>query len=140
MLSFRKVALHVWRGRERQRQRERESDRGRHRDRERQRQRQRDRETSSTLPLPDLTVPISLLPLSLSLSHTLSLSHFTPTCPHSPNSGLYYGVSLSHLLRCPTLLDREQHIRMIVGSQNADGGVGGNVGHDSHILYTYRLV
>lgn len=53
-------------------------------------------------------------------------------------SGLYYGVACSHLLGEPDLLDRASLLQRIHACRNADGGYAGNVGHDSHILHTYR--
>lgn len=56
---------------------------------------------------------------------------------HLRLSGVYWGLSALALLKTQQPeAEREKMIAFTLACQNADGGFGGNVGHDSHLLYT----
>jgi len=37
-------------------------------------------------------------------------------------------------------LDKEESVQFVVSCQNPDGGFAGNIGHDSHLLYTLSSI
>ena len=51
-------------------------------------------------------------------------------------SGIYWGLCAMATLRAETELDVERIVSFVQCCRNADGGYGGSVGHDSHLLYT----
>ncbi|KAJ1667638.1 Rab geranylgeranyltransferase [Coemansia sp. RSA 1813] len=59
---------------------------------------------------------------------------------HLRISGIYWGLVALHLLGREDSLDRDQIIAYVKKCQNADGGFGGHIAHDSHLLYTMSAV
>ncbi|KAJ2390513.1 Rab geranylgeranyltransferase [Coemansia sp. RSA 2559] len=59
---------------------------------------------------------------------------------HLRISGIYWGLVALHLVGRQDALNREQVISYVKSCQNFDGGFGGHVGHDSHLLYTMSAV
>ena len=60
---------------------------------------------------------------------------------HLRVSGIYWGLSALQLLQHVTTKEEEEEIiKFVLACQNADGGFGGNIGHDSHLLYTLSAV
>lgn len=66
---------------------------------------------------------------------------------HLRVSGIYWGLSALKLLTPSSDLnataeaeEEEKIVQFTLACQNADGGFGGNVGHDSHLLYTLSAV
>ena len=62
------------------------------------------------------------------------------TNQHLRMNGLYWGVMAMHLMKRLSELKISDIIDFIGKCQNSDGGFGGNVGHDSHLLYTLSAV
>ena len=59
---------------------------------------------------------------------------------HLRMSGIYWGITAMALMRAETRMDCRAIVAWVLSCQNADGGFGGNRGHDSHILYTLSAV
>ncbi|KAJ1998776.1 Rab geranylgeranyltransferase, partial [Coemansia thaxteri] len=59
---------------------------------------------------------------------------------HLRISGVYWGAVSLHLLRKSDALRKDDIIDYVLRCQNADGGFGGHVGHDSHLLYTMSAI
>jgi geranylgeranyl transferase type-2 subunit beta len=55
-------------------------------------------------------------------------------------SGVYWGTTAMDLLKQSHKMDRERIIKFVLACQTEDGGFAGNVGHDSHLLYTLSAV
>lgn len=60
---------------------------------------------------------------------------------HLRVSGVYWGLSALCLLRVEqSEEEKDKIVQFTLACQNSDGGFGGNVGHDSHLLYTLSAV
>jgi geranylgeranyl transferase type-2 subunit beta len=60
---------------------------------------------------------------------------------HLKVAGGYWCLTSLELLQVPLPKDKkEELIALFASCQNADGGCGGNVGHDSHITSTHYVV
>mmetsp|Transcript_16842 Transcript_16842/g.43010 ORF Transcript_16842/g.43010 Transcript_16842/m.43010 type:complete len:328 (+) Transcript_16842:45-1028(+) len=59
---------------------------------------------------------------------------------HLQVSGMYWGLTTLALLGKLDAMDKEEMINLVTSSQASSGGFGGNVGHDSHLLYTLSAV
>jgi geranylgeranyl transferase type-2 subunit beta len=59
---------------------------------------------------------------------------------HLRMSGVYWGTTAMDLLKQSHRMDRERIVKFVLACQNEDGGFGGNVGHDSHLLYTLSAI
>ncbi|PVU86115.1 hypothetical protein BB559_006017 [Furculomyces boomerangus] len=59
---------------------------------------------------------------------------------HLRVSGIYWGLVALEILNRTDALDKPKVIEYILSCQNPDGGFGGHVGHDSHLLYTMSAV
>eukprot|EP00771_Trimastix_marina_P002768 gnl/Trimastix_PCT/3925.p1 GENE.gnl/Trimastix_PCT/3925~~gnl/Trimastix_PCT/3925.p1 ORF type:complete len:339 (+),score=30.61 gnl/Trimastix_PCT/3925:72-1088(+) len=60
---------------------------------------------------------------------------------HLRVSGIYWGLAALDILgELPTGEEAEELISFILQCQQPDGGFGGSVGHDSHLLYTLSAV
>lgn len=55
-------------------------------------------------------------------------------------SGLYWALTSLFLLNRPNDLNHKEILEFVLACQNADGGFGGNVKHDSHLLYTLSAI
>lgn len=49
---------------------------------------------------------------------------------------MYWGLTALELMGRPDALDRNQVIEFVKRCQHSNGGFGGTVGHDPHLLYT----
>jgi geranylgeranyl transferase type-2 subunit beta len=59
---------------------------------------------------------------------------------HLRMSGVYWGCSAVELLRQLDAMQPDAIVDFVLSCQNCDGGFGGAVGHDSHMLYTLSAV
>eukprot|EP00026_Physarum_polycephalum_P009039 Phypoly_transcript_09149.p1 GENE.Phypoly_transcript_09149~~Phypoly_transcript_09149.p1 ORF type:complete len:252 (+),score=29.28 Phypoly_transcript_09149:78-833(+) len=59
---------------------------------------------------------------------------------HLRMNGMYWGITAMHLMRSLHEIDREQTIDFVKKCQHTNGGFGGNIGHDPHLLYTLSAV
>ncbi|KAG0034734.1 hypothetical protein BGZ81_003432 [Podila clonocystis] len=59
---------------------------------------------------------------------------------HLRVNGLYWGTTALHLLGHPEALDQEQVVEYLVKCQHDNGGFGGHIDHDPHILSTLSAV
>jgi len=55
-------------------------------------------------------------------------------------NGAYWGLTTLHLLGKLDTVDVHEVVSWIISCQHDEGGFGGNVGHDPHILYTLSAV
>lgn len=70
--------------------------------------------------------------------HKESFEHWK--MQHLRMSGMYWGTSAMYVMDRLHELDGPEVVRFALSCQNADGGFGGNSGHDSHLLYTLSAV
>jgi geranylgeranyl transferase type-2 subunit beta len=60
---------------------------------------------------------------------------------HLRMNGAYWGLTTLHLLgKLDDTVDVNEVVSWIISCQHDEGGFGGNVGHDPHILYTLSAV
>jgi len=59
---------------------------------------------------------------------------------HLRMSGIYWGMAAMSLMNAETRMDTKAIVAWVLSCQNKDGGFGGNLGHDSHILYALSAV
>ncbi|KAL7751315.1 Rab geranylgeranyltransferase [Sorochytrium milnesiophthora] len=59
---------------------------------------------------------------------------------HLRLNGVYWGLTALHLLGAPDALPADEMVAFVLSCQNDDGGFGGNVHHDSHLLYTLSSI
>ncbi|KAG0342924.1 hypothetical protein BG000_011498 [Podila horticola] len=59
---------------------------------------------------------------------------------HLRVNGLYWGTTALHLLGHPAALDQDQIVEYLVNCQHDNGGFGGHIDHDPHILSTLSAV
>ncbi|KAF9317815.1 hypothetical protein BG003_000281 [Podila horticola] len=59
---------------------------------------------------------------------------------HLRVNGLYWGTTALHLLGHPEALDQDQIVEYLVNCQHDNGGFGGHIDHDPHILSTLSAV
>lgn len=59
---------------------------------------------------------------------------------HLRMNGMYWGITAMHLMKSLDSIDREGTIAFIKQCQHDNGGFGGNIGHDPHVLYTLSAV
>ena len=50
-------------------------------------------------------------------------------------SGAYWGLCALEILDAGDGMKKEELVPWVMDCQNADGGFGGNVGHDSNLVY-----
>lgn len=83
--------------------------------------------------------------LSLHLKHLLALKNKQEdfeSCmtEHMRVSGMYWGVGAMYLLGFEQEMSPEEIIKEILNCQHENGGFGGNIGHDPHLLYTLHAI
>ena len=59
---------------------------------------------------------------------------------HLRMSGIYWGLSALCITQTSDVMDKPGLIQFVLDCQNEDGGFGGCIGHDSHLLYTLSAV
>ncbi|KAK3841435.1 MAG: terpenoid cyclases/protein prenyltransferase alpha-alpha toroid [Linnemannia gamsii] len=59
---------------------------------------------------------------------------------HLRVNGLYWGATALHILGHPDALDQEQIVEYLVKCQHDNGGIGGHIDHDPHILSTLSAI
>jgi len=59
---------------------------------------------------------------------------------HLKMSGVYWALMTMYLMDSLHLMDRSSIISWVLSCQHENGGFGGNVGHDPHLLYTLSAV
>ncbi|KAF9940345.1 hypothetical protein BGZ65_007236 [Modicella reniformis] len=59
---------------------------------------------------------------------------------HLRVNGLYWGATALHILGKPDALDHEKIVEYLVKCQHDNGGFGGHIDHDSHILSTLSAI
>ena len=59
---------------------------------------------------------------------------------HLRMSGVYWGLAAMETLDASNKMKIDELIEFALSCQNEDGGFGGNVDHDSHLLYTLSAV
>lgn len=59
---------------------------------------------------------------------------------HLRMSGIYWGLSAVAIVGGADALNRSEIVNFVKSCKHDDGGYGGNVGHDSHLLYTLSAV
>ncbi|KAJ3074352.1 hypothetical protein HK102_005811 [Quaeritorhiza haematococci] len=59
---------------------------------------------------------------------------------HLKLNGVYWGITALDVLNKLDTLDKEQVIAFVLSCQHENGGFGGNVDHDPHLLYTLSAV
>ncbi|KAG9286586.1 hypothetical protein G9A89_005354 [Geosiphon pyriformis] len=59
---------------------------------------------------------------------------------HLRLSGVYWGLTALDLLNNLTVLEKEDIVKYVVSCQHDNGGFGGHLRHDPHILYTLYAV
>ncbi|KAF9913742.1 hypothetical protein BX616_009672 [Lobosporangium transversale] len=59
---------------------------------------------------------------------------------HLRVNGLYWGATALHILGKPEALDQDQIVEYLVKCQHENGGFGGHIDHDPHILSTLSAV
>jgi len=55
-------------------------------------------------------------------------------------NGAYWGLTTLHLLGKLDTVDVHEVVSWIISCHHDEGGFGGNVGHDPHLLYTLSAV
>eukprot|EP01112_Ceratiomyxa_fruticulosa_P012047 TRINITY_DN3317_c0_g1_i2.p1 TRINITY_DN3317_c0_g1~~TRINITY_DN3317_c0_g1_i2.p1 ORF type:complete len:334 (+),score=56.00 TRINITY_DN3317_c0_g1_i2:331-1332(+) len=55
---------------------------------------------------------------------------------HLRMSGIYWGMGALYILSSIDKLDKKEIIPWILKCEHSEGGFGGNIGHDPHLLYT----
>eukprot|EP01119_Soliformovum_irregulare_P001233 TRINITY_DN10958_c0_g1_i1.p1 TRINITY_DN10958_c0_g1~~TRINITY_DN10958_c0_g1_i1.p1 ORF type:complete len:342 (-),score=87.07 TRINITY_DN10958_c0_g1_i1:29-1054(-) len=59
---------------------------------------------------------------------------------HLRVSGMYWGLAAMDVLQSLEEMDRKYIIDYVASCQTSDGGFGGNVEHDAHLLYTLSAI
>nr|CAG8434237.1 3394_t:CDS:2 [Entrophospora candida] len=59
---------------------------------------------------------------------------------HLRLSGVYWGLTALDLLDHVDVLNREDVVKYVASCQHENGGFGGHIGHDPHLLYTLYAV
>jgi len=59
---------------------------------------------------------------------------------HLKMSGVYWGVMAMELLGARSRMDQARILEFVLACQHPNGGFGGNIGHDPHLLYTLSAV
>merc|ERR1711865_487634 len=59
---------------------------------------------------------------------------------HLRLAGVYWGLCTMHLLGTEEKMDSKEVTKYVMSCQHADGGFGGNTGHDPHITYTLYAI
>ncbi|CAG8707517.1 6632_t:CDS:2, partial [Cetraspora pellucida] len=59
---------------------------------------------------------------------------------HLRLSGVYWGLTALDLMNNVDALNREDVVKYVVSCQHDNGGFGGHIGHDPHLLYTLYAV
>lgn len=83
--------------------------------------------------------------LSVHLKHLLALKDKKEdfeACmtEHMRLSGMYWGVGAMYLLGYEQEMDPETILKEVLECYHDNGGFGGNVGHDPHLLYTLHAL
>ncbi|KAJ3219048.1 Geranylgeranyl transferase type-2 subunit beta 1 [Clydaea vesicula] len=59
---------------------------------------------------------------------------------HLKTSAIYWAITTLDILDCLDLLDQSEVIKFILACQADNGGFGGNIDHDPHLLYTLSAI
>ena len=59
---------------------------------------------------------------------------------HMKVSGIYWGITAMSILNKENNMDPNTILTFLTACSNNDGGYGGNIGHDSHLLYTCHAI
>lgn len=59
---------------------------------------------------------------------------------HLRMSGVYWAVMAMDLLGCLDKMEKDNIVKFVMSCQHPNGGFGGNVSHDPHLLYTLSAV
>ncbi|RIB05542.1 terpenoid cyclases/protein prenyltransferase alpha-alpha toroid [Gigaspora rosea] len=59
---------------------------------------------------------------------------------HLRLSGVYWGLTALDLMNNVDALNKEEVVKYVVSCQHDNGGFGGHIGHDPHLLYTHYAV